>query len=734
MSQLVQVHASRPLVLFRPEHTPARPAEQLEWVGLLDPDQLEPCLRSITGPCVLDLETRGTQFWNTEECFPIMIGLAWSGGRVCVDLHGLSDEQQALLDRFLLGYPDGFLAHNAYFDFGFLYQRLGGKFPRILGCTYAYYTQLAGEGWTGQRWGLKTSVQPDILLWEETNDIKLDEWLVAEGHVNTAGRPLKGEMWRAPAEILAEYCALDCEATYLFWHHHILPLLEEFPVVRSYHEGDFLNLVKLLIKQTVAGLLLNREGLVRTRAELHDAEIKARDTFLSHPEIAPHVQALQDFQVAASWDAQPARYLKQEVRKEPVKYTKSGKISVSWRKWSEKPEPQPKVAAKWLSWERKHEALMNRGAHEIINVDSQADIRYLLIDCLGLPVVLETDSGLPSMGEDALRTYGAIAKPLIEHRTAVKEIQYIDSYLELATPEGVLHAGWRVPGTVTGRVAGSSPNLMQIPKSRGVLENFIPRPGCVWIDYDLSAIEMVVMAEISEDPGLMSIYGPNAKPNDIYLFIGSQLPVIGPIIRATGYDPYAPTPETIKAAKAEAKVQRSIAKTFVLASNYGAYPPKLHRTLTLQGIRISIHDVEQMFDMFWRVLGGITEYKNKLREEWRVNGGWVSNPMGRPLCVDSKLTKDLANRVCQSGGHDILMRYISIFSWRLDAADIDWTPIVLDWHDQSIIEVPEEQAELADYIMCVDSFAELNQQMAGIITLKGSGGIVRSLAESKLEM
>lgn len=733
MSQLVQVHASRPLVLFRPEHTPARPAAKLEWVGLLDSNQIEPCLRSISGPCVLDLETRGTKFWSTE-CYPVMLGLAWSGGRVCVDMQHLGTTDHDLLTRFLLGYPDGFLAHNAYFDFGFLYNWLGGKFPRILGCTYAYYTQLAGEGWMGQRWGLKTSVQPDILMWEETNDIELDAWLVAEGYVNAAGRPLKSEMWRAPADILATYCMLDCEATYLFWHHHILPLLDEFPVVREYHEGDFLNLVRLLIKQTTAGLLINTKGLVETRAELEAATIMARDMFLTQPEIAPHIQALHDFQVAASWDAQPPRLLKQEPKKEPVKYTKSGKISVSWRKWSEKPEPTPKVAARWLAWERKHEILVNRKPHEIINVGSQMDMCYLLIDCLGLPVVLETKSGMPSVGEDALRTYGEVARMLIEHHTSIKEIQYIDSYLEYVTEEGVLHAGWRVPGTVTGRVSGSEPNLMQIPKSLGVLRNFIPRPGCVWIDYDLSAIEMVVMAEISEDPGLMSIYGPDAQPNDIYLFIGSQLPVIGPAIRACGYDPYNPTPETIKAAKAGAKTERSIAKTFVLASNYGAYPPKLHRTLTLQGIKISIHDVEQMFDMFWRVLGGITEYKERLREEWRINGGWVANPMGRPMCVDSKLTKDLANRVCQSGGHDILLRYISIFSRRLDEAGVSWTPIVVDWHDQSIIEVPEDQAALADQIMKVDSFAELNQQMAGIITLKGSGGIVRSLAESKLEM
>lgn len=220
---------------------------------------------------------------------------------------------------------------------------------------------------------------------------------------------------------------------------------------------------------------------------------------------------------------------------------------------------------------------------------------------------------------------------------------------------------------------------------------------------------------------------------DVYLFVGSQLPVIGPKIRAAGYDPDNPTPEGIKNAKKECKTERQISKTVVLASSYGAGPAKLHRTLTLAGIDIAFNIVEEIHAMYWEIYADIVAYRRWLESEWRKNEGWVVNGVGRPICVDAMFKKDLVNRVVQSTGHDILLKYIRIWSDKLDECGVEWYPIIADWHDQSIIEVREEDADMVKYIMGDYAFLALNEELKGIIPLKGTGGVVKDLAESKLE-
>jgi hypothetical protein len=69
----------------------------------------------------------------------------------------------------------------------------------------------------------------------------------------------------------------------------------------------------------------------------------------------------------------------------------------------------------------------------------------------------------------------------------------------------------------------------------------------------------------------------------------------------------------------------------------------------------------------------------------------------------------------------------------LDTAGIQWTPIIADLHDESIIEVPEEQAAEALRIMSVDAMQALNDMLKGRIRLKGEGQIANCFADIKIE-
>jgi DNA polymerase I-like protein with 3'-5' exonuclease and polymerase domains len=90
-----------------------------------------------------------------------------------------------------------------------------------------------------------------------------------------------------------------------------------------------------------------------------------------------------------------------------------------------------------------------------------------------------------------------------------------------------MHPGWTVPQAVTGRLGGSKPNVQQITGDKRILECMIADPGYIIVEADWAALEDYVAANVTQCPGLLALYGPDAKMNDGHLWLGSQLPVIG---------------------------------------------------------------------------------------------------------------------------------------------------------------------------------------------------------------
>jgi hypothetical protein len=208
---------------------------------------------------------------------------------------------------------------------------------------------------------------------------------------------------------------------------------------------------------------------------------------------------------------------------------------------------------------------------------------------------------------------------------------------------------------------------------------------------------------------------------------------IGPKITSLGYDPYAPVPEVMESTKKAFKKERSIAKLLILSDNYGSGVKKKQKILSLNGVEMTLREVEDMHNSLLEAKDGVLSYVEWLRDEWRANGGWVENGYGLPICVDEKYEKDLLNRVVQGTGHCILQLYARIAAEMLNDAGIEWYPIVMDWHDESIVEVRDDQVELAKRIMEVDAYAELNRRLGGTCPLKGSAAVAKTLAGIKLE-
>jgi len=403
-------------------------------------------------------------------------------------------------------------------------------------------------------------------------------------------------------------------------------------------------------------------------------------------------------------------------------------------KWKQLSELAPEESKVWQNW-KEREARIRDGevAGYRFNLQSGDHLRWLMYEKLKNKVLLQTDSGLPAVSEDALQAMGDVGQILIGRALKVKELSYVSDYIEKTATKDTIHPSFKMPGTVTGRLAGKSPNLQQVPKTRGALSGFVSRPGYSFVDCDVNALEMVVTAELSQDRNLLSLYGPGAKKNDIYLFYGSMMAGIGPKITSLGYNPYEPTSEAIEATKKAFKKERSIAKLLILSDNYGSGVKKKQKILSLNGVEMTLREVEEMHNSLLEAKEGVLQYVEWLKDEWRANGGWVENGYGLPICVDEKYEKDLLNRVVQGTGHCILQLYARIAAEMLNDAGVEWYPIVMDWHDESIVEVRDDQVEVAKKIMEDSAYAELNRRLGGTCPLKGSAAVAKTLAGIKLE-
>lgn len=699
----------------------------------------------------IDFETKGD--WGDPDSYPVGVSLSDSRGSLYIPFEQGTDTYEKVM-RLLSQYQVPLIAHNVLFDGGWPLRDFG-LWLNWKACTFAMYRLTATEGWPGQTWGLK-SAQKDLLQWNETNEKKLDEWLVDNGYVSTASKepkegyvlrgtpgteearwlsPKKSEMWRAPVEILGHYACLDADACWLLYTYILKPAVDRYQVLSEYLFNMYPPFLRRLIEQKMYGIQIDIPKLTQYKEDLLN-EIQTLQThLLNSPEVKPHILQWNSLYIDEISRAEPPKYKKVRISPEPKRLTKSGKISGTWAKWDARrrdlEERGPELTLNWVKWQEKLEAA-KKGQH--FNLNSGKQLAWLLYERLQFPVEIRTDSGAPATDEDALLGMGEVGRMLIKLNELSKIVQFCDQTLELTRKDSsTIHPGFMAPGTLTGRLSGRNPNLQQVPKVGRFLECWVPRPGKVWVDCDHSAIEPVVLTELSKDPGLWTIYGPTAEPNDVYLFVGANLPGIGEKIRATGYVPEAPTKEAIQRAKKECKKERQIAKTVKLAADYGAGPGKLQYTLKVQGIPISLKEAEEIHAAFWRLFSGIREWRMELEAQHKFNRGWVLNGIGRPLGVWEEAKKDLVNRVCQSTGHDFHLYYQQVVAELLDEEGVEWKPIIVDFHDQMIVEVSPGDAERTKYLMGVRAYEILNARMGGLIRIKGEANVVENLAYAKVE-
>jgi DNA polymerase-1 len=160
------------------------------------------------------------------------------------------------------------------------------------------------------------------------------------------------------------------------------------------------------------------------------------------------------------------------------------------------------------------EQRIHHEAGRVFNVNSTLQLRSVLYDELGLPILKKTPKGAPSTDAsvlEKLRSDHGIVDAILSFRELDKlRSTYVESLLSLVQPDGRLRGRFNQTGAATGRLSMEQPNLQNIParsaEGRAIRRAFIAREGALLLVADYSQIELRILAHLSGDPGLIQAF------------------------------------------------------------------------------------------------------------------------------------------------------------------------------------------------------------------------------------
>jgi DNA polymerase-1 len=267
---------------------------------------------------------------------------------------------------------------------------------------------------------------------------------------------------------------------------------------------------------------------------------------------------------------------------------------------------------------------------------------------------------------------------ILRHRTLAKlKSTYVDTLAEQADRNSRLHTNFVQTGTATGRLSSREPNLQNIPirdeEGRRIREAFIAGTGQVLISADYSQIELVVLAHLSEDPGLCGAF-------------------------REGKDVHARTAALIFGVKEEEvrPEQRRMAKTI----NFGVMDGMSAFRLSNE-LGISRTDAALFIEAYFKTYAGVRRFIDGLIKKTEETG-FVSTIFGRRRYIPdinsrNKTEKAAAERVAvntpiQGSAADIVKTAMLNLDRALVKAGSS-AKLLLQVHDELILECPAGEAK-----------------------------------------
>lgn len=147
------------------------------------------------------------------------------------------------------------------------------------------------------------------------------------------------------------------------------------------------------------------------------------------------------------------------------------------------------------------------------NIKSPKQLKWMLQQVLGYPVP-NTDAATIDMlidEADAGLITNPRAKDFLQAIASVrKNSKYMDTYVqgmrECVCRDLRIRGTFNLHGTETGRLSSSSPNMQNVPRDKKIKNLLCATPGYKLVQMDYSQAELRVLALLSRDPYLVSVY------------------------------------------------------------------------------------------------------------------------------------------------------------------------------------------------------------------------------------
>lgn len=250
---------------------------------------------------------------------------------------------------------------------------------------------------------------------------------------------------------------------------------------------------------------------------------------------------------------------------------------------------------------------------------------------------------------------------------------------------GRIHTDFVQYGAETGRFSSRNPNLQNIPNSKSIngkaIRNLFTAPeGHKLVVADYSQIEPRVLASFSGDRIMCTAY---MNQEDIYTTIGNTV-----------------------------GVDRSAAKTLVLAMMYGVGPDKI-----ADSIGVSVSEARHLLDAFMAKFPSVAKYKKQIISESRRRGPvpyaltymkrrrYLPELTSNVMWQRSRAERQAFNTVIQGSSADL----IKLAMIRAHKLIPDEASLILTIHDELVTVTPDHLVE--------ETEAAIRQAMEGINAL-----------------
>lgn len=327
-------------------------------------------------------------------------------------------------------------------------------------------------------------------------------------------------------------------------------------------------------------------------------------------------------------------------------------------------------------------------AGEDFNLKSPKQLGVILFEKLQLPVIKKTKTGYSTDVKvlEELEGRHPLIGTILEHRKLAKlQSTYIDGLKPLINPKtGRIHTHFQQTVTVTGRLSSTDPNLQNIPtrteEGRQIRQIFVPGDGFDYLmSCDYSQVELRILACIAQDELLLESF---RHGQDVHARTASE--VFGlPLEQVTAE-------------------MRTGAKAVNFGIVYGISDFGLAKQLG-----ITRNEAAGYIKNYFSRYTGVKKYMDTMIETARSQG-YVSTLMGRRRYLPdikhsnfnlrSFAERTAINTPIQGTAADIMKLAMIKVAAELKKHGLK-TRILLQVHDELVLEVPENEKEQAAQIV-----------------------------------